>query len=79
MKRLLSGIFILLAATSPALAVISEVTATAAAATHVNLGSHQWGDTEVACVTRDGSTTSPTLPSGYLKLAGAGAGTGDDG
>lgn len=59
--------------TAPAPVEISYVGSASAASNSVTLPAHQAGDLIYIYATRDGSNTWPTIPSGWLPIAAAGA------
>jgi hypothetical protein len=77
MRLRISGLVALLVLlfVCPARAAISQITAGSAQASSVAIGAHNSGDLILLFCHRDGSTTAPTLPTGYTSIASGGANT----
>jgi hypothetical protein len=72
--KLLALIFVLLCPPAWATALL-QITAGSAQANHVAISTHASGDVIVLFCHRDGSTTAPTLPSGYNRITNSGGNT----
>lgn len=58
-----------------AASLISRISSASAEAASVTLGTHAKGDILLICAVRDGSTTNPTIPSGWTNITNTSDGT----